>query len=102
MLRFLWTHTMALQSLHAIVHGRVQGVNFRAYTAREAGRLRLRGWVRNLPDGTVEVQASGDPASLDTLERWLGQGPPSARVQRVDATRETLAAELPPGFHITG
>ena len=93
---------MALQSLHAIVHGRVQGVHFRVYTAREAGRLRLRGWVRNLPDGTVEVKAAGDVESLDALERWLGQGPPSARVLRVDATRESLAAEPPPGFHITG
>ena len=93
---------MALQSLHAIVHGRVQGVNFRAYTAREASRLKLRGWVRNLPDGTVEVQAAGDPDLLDTLLRWLAEGPPSARVLRVDATREMLAAELPPGFHITG
>ena len=92
---------MALESLHAIVHGEVQGVHFRVHTAREAGRLRLRGWVRNLPDGTVEVQAAGDAASLDALERWLEQGPPAARVLRVDATRKTTAAEPPPGFRIT-
>ena len=93
---------MALESLHAIVHGRVQGVNFRAYTAREAGRLRLRGWVRNLHDGTVEVRAVGDPGSLDALEQCLRQGPPSAHVVRVDATRETTSAEPPPGFRIAG
>jgi acylphosphatase len=91
---------MGQASLHAIVHGHVQGVNFRHYTAREAVRLSLRGWVRNRPDGTVEVEAAGEPASLDALLNWLQKGPPAARVERVEATHET-GTDLPPGFHIT-
>ena len=92
---------MGQANLHAIVHGRVQGVHFRHYTAREAARLSLRGWVRNLPDGTVEVEAAGDAASLDAFLDWLHHGPPSARVDRVDATRDART-DVPPGFHITG
>ncbi len=92
---------MGQASLHAIVYGRVQGVNFRHYTEREATRLSLDGWVRNLPDGTVEVEAAGDAASLDAFVSWLHHGPPAARVDRVEVTRET-GTDLPPGFHITG
>jgi acylphosphatase len=67
-----------------VVDGIVQGVNFRASTRREALRLGLRGWVRNLPDGTVEVLADGDASRLEELLRWLHQGPRSARVTRVE------------------
>jgi acylphosphatase len=91
---------MGQASIHAIVHGHVQGVSFRYYAAKEAARLGLRGWVRNLPDGTVELKAEGDPAALDAFVSWLHHGPPAARVDHVDTTRES-PAELPPGFHIT-
>jgi acylphosphatase len=62
----------------------VQGVGFRAATAYEARRLGVGGWVRNLFDGTVEVEASGDPAAVDALVAWLGQGPRGSRVAGVD------------------
>ena len=75
--------TAAPRCLHAIVHGRVQGVFFRASTQKMARRLRLTGWVRNCADGTVEVMASGDGAALQDLLAWLHQGPPMARVTRV-------------------
>ena len=67
------------------VSGRVQGVFFRASTAREAQRLDLRGWAKNLADGRVEVLAAGPPAALDALERWLHDGPPAAAVASVTA-----------------
>ena len=91
---------MGQASFHAIVRGRVQGVQFRYYTAREAKALCLSGWVRNLPDGTVEVQASGEESVLRDLHRWLQQGPPSARVISVEIT---WGMETPstPGFRIT-
>jgi acylphosphatase len=92
---------MGQASLHALIHGRVHGVGFRAHTAFRARELRLRGWVRNLPDGTVEVLAAGERTSLQDLERWLQEGPPAARVLRVDAAWEA-ETDLPPGFHITG
>lgn len=75
-----------LTHLHALVHGHVQGVSFRYYTAQEARRLGLAGWVRNRPDRTVEVRAEGPRSQLERLSSFLSQGPPAARVTRVDAS----------------
>jgi acylphosphatase len=72
------------QQLHAIVHGRVQGVSFRASTLDHALELGLTGWVRNQSDGTVEVTAEGDRDTLESLAAFLNQGPNAARVTRVD------------------
>lgn len=67
-----------------VVSGRVQGVGFR-YFAEAAGRREgLNGWVRNLPDGRVEVEAEGDAEALERFEWRLRQGPRSARVEAVD------------------
>ena len=66
------------------VHGKVQGVFFRASTLREAVRLGLKGWVRNEPDGTVLIAAEGDPQSLDQLLAWCQHGPEFANVRKVD------------------
>lgn len=68
----------------AIVRGRVQGVGFRAYTRAEAQRLQLTGWARNLPSGTVEVEAEGPAAAVAELLEWLRRGPPWAEVEGVD------------------
>lgn len=70
--------------LHAIVHGRVQGVSFRYYTVREAQRLGITGWVRNRRNRTVEVLAEGTRIQLDALVNFLHSGPPSAQVTSVD------------------
>lgn len=72
------------------VQGRVQGVGFRWHTQEVARRLALRGWVRNLVSGEVEVWAEGPAESLDALRRWLSVGPPAARVLAVDV------ASVPP------
>lgn len=74
-----------------IVRGIVQGVNFRAATAREAAARGLRGRVWNRDDGAVEVVAEGDASRLDELGRWLEQGPRSARVEQVE--RSAVAGE---------
>ncbi|MEO8394554.1 MAG: acylphosphatase [Chloroflexota bacterium] len=71
--------------LHAIVHGRVQGVGFRDSTQRRAAELGLSGWVRNQADGTVETTAEGERATLETFLAFLHRGPSSARVTQVDA-----------------
>lgn len=76
--------TGAQEQLHAIIHGRVQGVNFRYYASITAIKLELTGWVRNLPDGTVEVTAEGTRAQLEQLVSFLRSGPPSAEVTNVD------------------
>jgi acylphosphatase len=75
----------AERALHATVTGIVQGVGFRYSTQRTAARLRLSGWVRNRPDGAVEVFAQGKPDSVSKLHAWLEKGPPGARVDNVDA-----------------
>ena len=67
------------------VHGRVQGVWFRESTRREAERLGISGYALNRPDGTVDVLAAGPPAALEALEAWLHEGPPMAKVTKVDA-----------------
>jgi acylphosphatase len=66
------------------VSGRVQGVFFRASTQNEARRLGLTGWVRNTRSGEVEVVACGAEDAVAALERWLWDGPPSARVEAVE------------------
>ena len=84
---------------HYIIHGRVQGVFFRDSTRHKARDLDVRGWVRNRPDGTVEVMAAGEEDALDALEAWLRDGgPPAARVERVE--REEVAEEDFDGFRV--
>jgi len=75
---------MPMESLLAIVHGRVQGVGFRYFVVREAGRLGLAGYARNLDDGAVEVYAEGARDRLEALCAELERGPVAARVTRVE------------------
>ena len=72
--------------VEAVVHGRVQGVNYRAYVQRQALDLGLLGWVRNEPDGTVRVVAEGPRPQIERLLDALHVGPRLARVGRVDET----------------
>jgi len=82
------------QQLHAIVHGLVQGVFFRASTRDAAHRLHLVGWVRNLADESVEVLAEGDRPTLERLLGFLHQGPPDARVTQVEVEWNAAAGEF--------
>jgi acylphosphatase len=75
---------MALKQVHLVVRGRVQGVFFRASAQREARRLGLTGWVKNRPDGPVELFAEGEEDELKELIAWANRGPSAARVDRVD------------------
>jgi acylphosphatase len=68
---------------HFLVKGRVQGVGFRWFVHREAAEIGLRGWVRNTPDGDVEVLAAGEPDQLADLMKALGQGSRGSRVDEV-------------------
>ena len=72
-----------LASVRAIVYGRVQGVFYRAFTSRQAKELGLTGYVRNLPDGGVEVQAYGERKQLEKLINTLMIGPPAAAVEKI-------------------
>ncbi len=66
------------------IHGSVQGVGFRWFTARAAEALSVRGWVTNLPDGSVEVVAWGQPKQIAELEKTIGRGPRGANVESVE------------------
>ncbi|MFO8100867.1 MAG: acylphosphatase [Dehalococcoidia bacterium] len=82
-------------SLFAIVHGRVQGVNFRAFVQQRARSLGIEGYVRNLPEGrSVELRAEGERNNLEELERNLHVGPPGARVERVDTEWSKYTGEF--------
>jgi acylphosphatase len=74
----------------ALVRGRVQGVSFRVATQAEARRRGVVGWVRNLPDGSVELEAQGSPDAVEQLLTWCRQGPRHARVDAVEIEEREL------------
>ncbi|REK87929.1 acylphosphatase [Streptomyces inhibens] len=71
-----------------MVSGQVHGVFFRDTCRRRAGEHGVAGWVRNLPDGTVEAVFEGDPASVQKLVDWAREGPPMATVNSVSVQEE--------------
>ena len=83
-----------MQRLHVRVRGRVQGVYFRASTQETATQLGLLGWVRNCPDGSVELVAEGPSDRLDQLLEWCRHGPPTARVDACESTLEVASGEF--------
>jgi len=80
----------------SLIGGRVPGVGFRFFTDRAAAREGLHGFVRNLPDGRVEVAVEGEAEALDRFDRHIRHGPPGARVDRVDVD------DTPPSARDTG
>ncbi|WP_044239891.1 acylphosphatase [Chondromyces apiculatus] len=84
---------MGLKQVQIFVRGRVQGVYFRATTQRESRRLGLSGWVKNRPDGSVEIVAEGDEDRLKDLIAWANRGPSAARVERVDIRWRSFTGE---------
>jgi acylphosphatase len=87
---------MAAVAAHLVITGRVQGVGYRIWARREARRLGLRGWVRNLSNGNVEALAIGDAAQVDAFVEACRSGPAMARV--TDVQRGPAADDGTPGF----
>lgn len=87
------------RTVKAVVVGRVQGVYFRAYTQEAASGLGLKGWVRNLPDGSVEALITGAPEQVERMITWLYQGSPMSLVREVQV-QEVEADEEFSGFDI--
>jgi acylphosphatase len=85
---------MADKTIHAVIEGRVQGVYFRDCTRREAEKLGLCGWVRNLPNGAVEALIIGENDSVDRMVTWLHRGSPKAIVSRVITTERASTEEF--------
>lgn len=79
------------------IHGKVQGVAFRASMVQQARRLGLAGWVRNRRDGSVEALVVGEAAALEAILRWSRRGPPLAQVSHV-----AIESESEPGSDASG
>ena len=86
--------------LRVVVRGRVQGVGFRWFVREEARRRNLAGWVRNLPDGAVEVAAKGPHDDVLALRSALACGPSGARVDALDDVDDSAPTELVRPFSI--
>ncbi len=83
------------EAIHITVSGRVQGVYFRAFTQKQANKLNLTGYAKNLHNGDVEIVACGEKNQLDKLVSWCHKGPIMAKVSSV---RTRTLAEAPQ-FH---
>lgn len=90
-----------IQARRFVVRGRVQGVGFRWFVEREAHILQIAGWVRNNPDGSVEVLAIGSREKLSGLRSRLEEGPRAARVDGVTESEAEPVAGLQP-FQVRG
>jgi len=83
-----------IKTIHAIIHGRVQGVCFRMETKRAAAEYGVFGWVRNKRDGTVEAVFEGDAHRVDMILEWCKNGPPLSNVNRVTAESRAYSGEF--------
>jgi acylphosphatase len=82
-----------LVARYFLVRGRVQNVGYRFFVEESARHEGLNGWVRNRPDGAVEVRAEGDRDALDRFEARLRTGPPAARVREVDVLEDVPSGQ---------
>lgn len=83
-----------MNELHAIIHGKVQGVWFRAWTRDTAREMGVTGWVRNMSDGNVEAVGQGDKALLMRFLERLYDGPPLARVTKIDSSMHEVESDF--------
>lgn len=88
-----------MKSVRVLISGRVQGVCFRAYTRERALQLGVDGFVRNLPDGRVEMVAEGTEEDVDALVEWASRGPSYARVTEIDVQEEEYTGRFT-GFSV--
>lgn len=84
-----------LKQVNVKITGRVQGVFFRSRTQEEAGKLGIKGWVRNTPDGKVEIVAQADDKKLEEFLEWCRKGPSHAKVDQVKIKWQEISEEFP-------
>jgi len=83
-----------MQAWHIVVSGKVQGVYYRVSTAKRAEQLGVKGWVRNLPNGDVEMVAQGTEDQLNALYNWCHEGPVLAKVESVSRLKVPIDSKL--------
>jgi acylphosphatase len=79
-----------MKSVSISINGRVQGVSFRYYALQQARLHHLRGYVKNMPDGSVYMEAEGEDEPLDSFVQWCHNGPPWANVETIEVTEQKL------------
>ena len=89
-----------MKAVSIIVEGNVQGVGFRYFTSMNAEKFGIKGWVRNLPNGNVEIEATGEYRDLDGFIRIISEGPPYSTVDFIDV-KELPKAPVHTSFKIT-
>jgi len=82
---------MPEKSVYLIVTGRVQGVAFRYFAQQKANELHIKGWVRNTPDGKIEIEAEGESDTLEIFIDWMKTGPTRARINTFSNTEIKLS-----------
>jgi acylphosphatase len=80
---------------HLIIKGYVQGVGYRATTSRKASQLKIKGWIKNLPNGSVEAIIEGDEEAVNELIKWCFRGPTKACVRDIQVKKMTATGEFP-------
>ncbi len=95
---FIFKNKTSMPTQEWTISGKVQGVFYRASARQKAETLGLTGWVKNLPDGSVQLRATGPDGALAAMEAWCKVGPPGARVTEVQA--QMLPEENFDGFRI--
>ncbi len=89
-----------IHRIRLLIGGRVQGVGYRYSACGEACRLGLDGWVRNLGNGQVELEAEGSEDALEQLTAWCHRGPRFAEVRRVDVVARETGEKVHSGFNV--
>lgn len=79
-----------MKHLDIRIHGRVQGVFFRASAKEEADKLNVKGFAKNLPDGSVYIEAEGEEKSLNKFIKWCNKGSSLAKVEKVEISEDYL------------
>ena len=85
---------MAKKRYHAIVKGLVQGVFFRMFAKKTAKSLDLKGYTKNMPDGTVKIVVEGEEKNIKVILDWLKKGPPTAKVIDVKIKKQEYKGEF--------
>jgi acylphosphatase len=83
-----------MKRLRILVHGKVQNVGFRSYVKNLADKLSLNGWVRNNPDGSVEILVEGTERLLEEFLDYCKKGPPLSRIDKVDVFEEKISEKF--------
>lgn len=89
-----------IKQMHIHVSGRVQGVFFRVEAQKKGRELGLRGFVRNLEDGSVEVVAQGDEKQVEAMLAWCRKGPENAQVRNLEFDWQELDSTFPSDFEV--